>query len=247
MIRKFLRLQDYIELHDRGEDRMAAQSGLAFYSKHGELHHVDNDGTAVTSLADDAFGWVMNNVLSTTTSGSGSVTFEYDRIEFREAGDGASKRQTRAYNTAVGVDPSESGHIRLDLSNVTIDAESDARFILQLTDSADGNARSGNDYALAEVHGDGTIVAGTSEGGTSNATTDTSQDNTYVGNLKYLKLAWDGSAVTVEAYDGSTAVTVSDNGNYPSGTNLNLAIKVEDQAGSNARNVDADVNRIKRA
>lgn len=248
--RDSLRIHDHITILDRGEDRIASTSGLTLYSKDGGIKHVDNQGRAVRSLADDAFGWIMNNVMSTTTSSPGSVTFEYDRIELREPGQAASKSQTRFYNGTVGVDPSLSGSIRVDLDDTLllprIDDNASARIYVQLSDTADGNGMSGDDYLAAEVRGDGEVRAHTSEGGTSGNTKDTSQNNTYVQNLNYIEVDWDGSTCTVTVSNGSTEVTVSDSSNYPIGENLHLAVKAEDQDGSNQRNVDYDVTRISR-
>lgn len=242
-----LRILDNIEIHERPEDRRAAKSGLVFYVYEDELRRVDNNGRIMSVDADENFGWIMNNSLSTTSSGSGSVTFEYDRVEIRESGDGAATRQTRAYDASnVGVDPSEAGSIRIDVSNVDIDDQSDARMYLQLTDAPDSTAEAGGDFLAAEVRGDGEVRAHTSEDNTAGSSNDTSQDNTFVKSISYVELAWDGSAAAVIVGDGNgNTVTVSDNSNYPSGENLYLSLAAEDQAGSNQRNVDYDVNRVR--
>jgi hypothetical protein len=245
MIQKFLRLQDYLEIHDRDADRMAAQSGLAMYSTDDELKHVNRHGHAVRSLADDAFGWVMNSVMSTTVSTPGSITFEYDRVELREPGAAASTSHTRFYNSSVGIDPSEDGSVRIDVSNVSVDDDANAKLFLAASDAPDGSGLNGNDHLIAEVRGDGTVVTSTSEGGTQSQST-LSKDNAYVNSLNYVEVRWDGSSLTVETSDGSTVDTVSESGNYPSGENLHLAVKAEDQDGSNQRNADYDVERVKR-
>lgn len=77
-----LTIQDYLELHDRGDDRMAAKSGLALYVNNGELRGIDASGAVglpldksiytpqdVTAISNPVEGMVAYNDGSVGTAG----------------------------------------------------------------------------------------------------------------------------------------------------------------------------------
>lgn len=179
-----------------------------------------------------------------STVGGGSVSDNSGTVEIREPGAASSRDESRVYSHIFEFDPSVSRRIRANLSNVTIDDNSQARVLIGVGDSPDSGNTPGDDLLMGEVQGSGKLRAFTSDDTTSGSTADLSQDNTFVSNLNYIQLSWDGSMLTFEASDGNTTVTVSDSSNYPSGETLHLKIACRDNDGNNARNVDIDVDSV---
>lgn len=50
MVQRNIRLKDHLEIHDRGEDRAAALSGVVTYVKNGKLHTIDSGGVVEKPL-----------------------------------------------------------------------------------------------------------------------------------------------------------------------------------------------------
>jgi hypothetical protein len=211
-------------------------SGFEIEDAAGKLHR--------GKLADAFSGFNWQSGLSTTTGG-GSVTFLYDKIQLREPGNASARSESRVYNANVGFDPADPGSIRLEVSNVVIDDTSDARILLMVTDNPDADREgSGDDYLATRIRGDGALRAVTSDDGTSGGTGSTFISNSEIDNLNYIKMSWDGSSVSVEISDGSTVYDETDSSNYPSGENLHLKVAALDENSSGATNIDFDVDQI---
>jgi hypothetical protein len=194
----------------------------------------------LADLIDSGFAY---EAFFSTTVGGGSIAFLNDKVELRQPGDAAASDETRMFNANVGFDPSSSGTIRVNISNITIDDTNDAQIRLHIDDTPDTSDR-GSDVLEIELRGSGAVVAVTSENGSVSSTTDNSQNNSFAANAEWIEISWDGAELTAQASDGTTTVTVSDSGQYPSGENLHLKIFARDNGNSAANNADFDVDNI---
>lgn len=226
-------------------DVSAATEGHAL-TKGASGDDLEFEAISVGLFESEGWGFLAESAFSTTAD-AGSVTFGADKLELRNPGDAAATASLRLFNSGVEFDPSGSGTLRINVNNLTVDNDSTARIIFQISDQPDNGGFTGgtNPDALGvEVLGDGTIRAGTSEDGTFTVDTDSTQDNAYVNALQYIEFAWDGTNCNVETSDGTTVVTASESSNYPTGENLFLKLEARDGDGSNQRNVDFDVDSI---
>lgn len=179
------------------------------------------------------------------TVGGGSITDNSGVVEVREPGNASNTSESRLYSHIFEFDPSVTRRIRVNLQNITIDNNSNARIVLAVQSAPDTeNQLSSGDELFGDARGDGQVSAVTRQDGTAGISSDASQGNAFAGALNYLEISWDGSELTVEASDGSTTITVTDSSNYPSGETLHLHIGATDQDGANARNVDFDIDSV---
>jgi len=185
-----------------------------------------------------------NDVFDETAASSGSVTLG-SPIQLRVAGDGSSRDESRIYNVSnFRINPAYKGKLVVDVSNVTLDNSNDSRIFVQFGDQPDTLASAGNNYLGAIIYGDGEVSAATSSGGTASASSDTSQNNGYINSLTSIEVSWNRSSATVITDDGSTQITVSDGGQYPTTEPLDLKVAAEDHGTSAANNSDYDVTNI---
>lgn len=179
-----------------------------------------------------------------TTVGGGSITNNSGVVELREPGNASATSESRLYSHIFEFDPSVSRLVRIEVSNITIDDSQGADILLAIGSNPDTAGVPGDDGLGVFVEGSGRIRAFTETGGTNSTTNDTSQDNAYVSGLQTIEISWDGSIVTATTDDGSTTVTVSDNGQYPTASPLFLKVAATDTDASNARNSDFDLDTV---
>lgn len=178
-----------------------------------------------------------------TVGGADSPTITDQQIQMREPGT-TGEAESRAWDDITEFDPSIPGRVRIHISNITVDNDTNADFYVSLNDLSNSDGPiSGDESIAAVVSGNGNVQAFTETGATSSFSTDSTQDNAYASGLNYIELRWDGSTATAETDDGSTTVTVSESGNYPSGS-LFLKIAAFDGDASASLNVDFDVDAI---
>lgn len=205
---------------------------------------IDGNGDLNAATGTTAFNQQFGiGSFSVSEVGNGIGDVLWDSFELREPGNGASAEEVRIF-TNITFDPSESWTIKFDLANITIDAVSSAVIAISLTDSVDASFLSGDDYLVSQLRGAGGVRARTSEDGTSNTSTDNTQDNAFASAANYIQMSFDGTSLTTEVSDGTTTITTSSSSNYPSGENLALKVTARDADPNTARNVDFDVTGI---
>jgi len=185
--------------------------------------------------------WQMEKNAGST----GSVTFTDRKIQIRQNSASSSADFSRAFDNLVEFDPSLLAGVRIDLSNITLGDDANARLYFVLTDSPDSRDNSGDELMGAVIYGSGNDRAITKTGGATSTTDDGSVSSSYADGLNNIEIEYDGSSVTVTTDDGSTETVVSDGGEYPSG-DLYLKIEGVDLDTGAARSADFDVDKLTR-
>lgn len=180
------------------------------------------------------------------STGSGSVTFNTTEIQIREPGNASAIEESIVYDDLMDVSTDYKGSIRFDLSNITIDNTSDGLLYFKLTNAPGQDDLNGDEELKVNLYGNGDIFAITAHAGTTNIKDDTSQDNTFITNVNYVKMEWDplNDTLDVTVTDGSTTVTISQTANWPDNKLLNLQAAARDENDSSSTNVDMDINKI---
>jgi len=168
-------------------------------------------------------------------------------LEIRENGDATAKKAAQ-WEKHMGVNPKEAGKVRFYLESENIVDNSDAYAFLGFADN--WIVTGTQDYLPAgagfniQLQGDGTITLRTRNSAGSSGVTIGSETNTYINNIEWVELEWDGNKVTGRAYDGNSVVETSAFANYPAQLLHLLVIKGLDRSTSAALNVDFDVVSI---
>jgi hypothetical protein len=179
------------------------------------------------------------------SSGGGSVTITAEQIQLREPGDSGGESAAVVGDEQTEFDPSVSGRLRVDVSNITIDDSETARIEIGISDNPVlTNNFDADDFLGAEIRGNGNIKILTAEDGSIANSSFISKTNGYVSSLNYIQVSWDGSDTTLEVSDGSTTESTTLGDTYPTGETLHPRIAAVDSSDVAARNVDYDVDKI---
>lgn len=153
MFKKFIKFKDYIELHDRGDDRKAASGGMAVYVNNSELRTVDGAGAIQKTLAID-----KGDTTESVSPGFGSwVTADADRPSWVEI------------DASAVTDGTSDGEVSIDVDE---DGDDTAEYSFTVAHIAADNATgtTQKDYAKVYIPAGGQYrVTNTSDPNSSNA------------------------------------------------------------------------------